>query len=266
MARKKNEKASTTTPATEAKHESAESETTGQDGRCANVCTTPSKPEAECDAGVEDTGLRADLDFIRQNYTLPRVEAAINVGKYLLNKYFGGDPKRYGGKAKSAGFIKLCAHPELEELNLSASTLRNYIRVYITAPDYLPDLHKNLPLSIRIKLLALSSREDRIKLAQQAVEEHLSAREVGRLVKEANGESSGDTDAEPPEKPAVIKVRLPKPEADSVEVTETVKRWLDQIIGYAAGLPDELRQEVLALGTEAFANASTDTTNQTKAA
>ena len=106
----------------------------------------------------------------------------LKVGEYLLDTYFDGDAQLYGDnrRNKEAGFDALLGdrRAELAEMGLQPTTLRNSIRAFIVWRA-LPDATRSaLDFTDLYSLAPVADLPAREKLANEAVQEGWSTRQV----------------------------------------------------------------------------------------
>ncbi len=192
-------------------------------------------------SAVDAAKVEAAVKYLRKYHMEVHLVAALAIGKYLLDEFFGGDIKRYEDRSTdSPSFDAFLRRRELQDFGLSGRTLRNYIRVHATDSEYPGAVGKQLPLGHRILLLGVPT-ERRIGLAKQAVNQGLSNRALKALVDKESGKD--DRAPRSPLSPDKLRKRWDK--RASRLVTEA--RDLPGALQVLRDLRDQVDREIRAL-------------------
>ncbi len=122
---------------------------------------------------------------------------ALEIGRFLLDEYFGGSVQKYKQRVKKADsasniqFDYLLSLPKLQAIGLSPVTLRNYIKVAGYYPDYPKGIRENLPLGIQQELARITNKQKRLALAKRAVEENWTFRKAKQIISGENENHRG---------------------------------------------------------------------------
>jgi len=132
----------------------------------------PSLPgEQEADDELIDTVVHG----LNEIYEEKGLETACLVGRAILANFFDGDPENFRKKGKRhASFRKLA---EREDLRFGYGFLWSSVAVVAQLEELPEDLVKALPLSHH-KLLLPLKKKDKLQLAEKAVEDGWSKREL----------------------------------------------------------------------------------------
>ncbi|MFZ4580303.1 MAG: hypothetical protein ACOYOB_18120, partial [Myxococcota bacterium] len=114
-------------------------------------------PENPLDPALESK-LDATLSHLRDLHRTAVLAHALQVGKYLLDTFFAGDPARFHDRTPDhVGFEALLEYraEALADLGLSSTTLRNTIRAWEVWSDLPPQVREALSLSHLVRLAAV---------------------------------------------------------------------------------------------------------------
>jgi predicted hydrocarbon binding protein len=140
----------------------------------------PTEGEVLDEKLVEDT-----VSWIRDTLARTLYRAASEVGEYVLEKFFKGDPELVRSKNphKNASFRELCKKCGTGELPIAKTWLNNAVNVAV-ANRLLPENSpfKQLSTSHQIALLPLHEPAKIDKLSQKASSKNLSVRDLRELV------------------------------------------------------------------------------------
>jgi len=125
---------------------------------------------------VDSTRLDAAVAELNRIHTAKGLEAVRDMGRYLLDTFFGGDYDAFQSRGrKHLSFRKL---EEREDLHVSASTLWNAVAI-VRQLELLPrDIAQALPVSHHRLLLPIRSTERKLELARVAANGHLTRRQL----------------------------------------------------------------------------------------
>lgn len=137
-------------------------------------------------ADLTDSQLDHTVAHLRTLSRSALLQYALEVGRYLIDEYFGGDTSAYfdpsRSKASSFGDLLRARETELKELQLSARTLRNYICAWDVWQHLPVNVQQGLDLTDLYKLALVKDTGVRARLAVEAVENAWDLQEVGAAV------------------------------------------------------------------------------------
>lgn len=129
------------------------------------------------------------IDGLRRLSRGALLQYALQVGSLLLDSFWAGDPSNYRDKQKAAGtgFGALLSQRslELKDLQLSASTLRNYVRATIVWRQLPLTAREHLDLADLRALALLKNPEVRAAIALEVAEADLCTRDLESKVAHA---------------------------------------------------------------------------------
>jgi len=141
--------------------------------------------ETESCDGVDEQLVEDAVRHIRMVVASTVYKGAVDVGEFVLDRFFGGDVERVTSRSprKSASFRSLAERCGTQELPISKSWLHSAVGVALVRRA-LPEgaAFRLLPPSHQAILLAAREPSEIEKLAQRALEGKLSARELRRTV------------------------------------------------------------------------------------
>lgn len=109
-------------------------------------------------------------------YAAKGLETARDVGEYIIQTFFGGDPERFHERGKDhMSFRALAQH---DDLQVSASFLWHACAVVEQLRLLPEDVGSALPLSHHRLLLSVKDPDEKERLARGAVERRLSKRDL----------------------------------------------------------------------------------------
>jgi hypothetical protein len=172
-----------------------------------------------------------------------RVQYALQVGALLLDSFWSGNADNYRDKQKPAGtgFGALLQEraEDLEDLQLSPSTLRNYIRSTIVWRQLPVAVRERLDLPNLQALTLLPEPGQRLKIAQEAAEGNLNSRQLETRVDQVRKQAQkGATRGRKP---------VPEPLKQWRRVCrDAIKGDVAKMATIASGLPTKDRAEMRA--------------------
>ncbi len=172
-----------------------------------------------------------------------RLQYALQVGALLLDSFWSGNADNYRDKQKPAGTgfgVLLQERAEaLEDLQLSPSTLRNYIRSTIVWRQLPVALRERLDLPNLLALTLLADPGQRLLIAQEAAEGNLNSRQLESRVEQARKQArKGETRGRKP---------VPAPLKQWRKVCrDAINGDMAKMGAIAAGLPIKDRAEMRA--------------------
>ena len=132
----------------------------------------------------DDSLVREALHFIREKANETVYKGSIEIGDYMLEKFFGGDIERAKSKkpTKRSSYIALCRH---QELVVHPATLGIMVRVaaqekFFKAKKLPAD---KLSYSHKAELVKLEDDQEKSKLFKEAVSKSLSVRDLANRVR-----------------------------------------------------------------------------------
>lgn len=138
---------------------------------------------------VDDRLLDRVITSLRALSRGVRLQYALQVGALLLDSFWSGNPENYRDKQKPAGtgFGALLQEraEQLDDLQLSPSTLRTYIRSTIVWRQLPAHVRERLDLPNLQVLTLLPDADQRGKLAAEAVQANLTTRQLETRVAQA---------------------------------------------------------------------------------
>ena len=134
------------------------------------------------------------ISELREKLVEAVARAALDVGQFLLELFFGGDPARYLDRKKDGdpSFEALLDDPRLKELGLSRTKLYDCIGVHIQRQVLGTEAVMRLQFSHQVALLRAPD-ERREELLEEAAEKSLSVRTLRERVGEARREEYGES-------------------------------------------------------------------------
>lgn len=183
----------------------------------------------------------AAAEHIRQLDRTYYQRYGLEVGKYLFETFYNGDPEavRSHDPRKQASLRSLAAHPALAETGLSLSTLANFLGVHVQLCLVRPELAAvvaELSLSKQIALLTVSGEEAKTLLAHSARQPGVSVRDLKEKILAAKDTDRSTTGKHKPGPKAVVA---------TIRHLRAAERALEKALG-DAGAGDGI-SEVLAL-------------------
>lgn len=189
------------------------------------------------------------------------VKGTIEVGDYVLEKFFGNDPEQVRSKnpGKDASFRSLVEACETPELPISKSWLHNAVGMAVMRRE-LPagSSFRLLPPSHQTALLPLREANKVEKLAERAVKKRLSVRELREFVGEERAKSPRTDKRGRSPKPLIVKtldrsLRLFTLESGRKSFTKAQVKELDEdqkkaALQSAEDLIESLKKLVAQLG------------------
>lgn len=140
---------------------------------------------------------------INHLYVIKGLELAVEVGEYLIDRIFDGDPEQFRDRgSKDASFRKLAAR---DDLKVSHAFLWSACAIVVQRDALPEDLRDALSVSHHRALLPLKDEASKVDLARRAVEEGLSKRELQAEVERVRAETGAVSRAGRPPLPAVVK-------------------------------------------------------------
>jgi len=106
----------------------------------------------------------ADLNSI---YSRKGLETALELGRHLLDRYFGGDPENFRGRSRS--HVSFRALAGTDDLAVSYSWLSKAVAVVEQVEQLPQDVAMALPVAHHTLLLSLRDLDTKSRLAGQAV-------------------------------------------------------------------------------------------------
>ncbi len=120
------------------------------------------------------------VDFI--NRKLNEVSRSmIDIGEYLLDKFFDGDPKKVKSRSPRKG-VSLRKLAERDDLDMSFSSLSNAVNLAVQEELLKEKESEYLTESHRVLLLSVGDEDEKMKYADQVIEEQMSRRELRALL------------------------------------------------------------------------------------
>ena len=134
------------------------------------------------------------ISELREKLVEAVARAALDVGQFLLELFFGGDPARYLDRKKDGdpSFEALLDDPRLKELGLSRTKLYDCIGVHIQRQVLGTEAVMRLQFSHQVALLRAPD-ERREELLEEAAEKIQSVRTLRERVGEARREEYGES-------------------------------------------------------------------------
>lgn len=131
------------------------------------------------------------------------LETALEVGQYLLDTFFDGDPGTFRSGADD--HISFRALAQREDLVVSYSWLSRAVGVVEQVKALPEDVAYRLSLSHHYKLLAIRDEDLKQRLATEAAEDGLSRRALEQRIRQLREQTRGKSNAGRPTLPAVMK-------------------------------------------------------------
>jgi hypothetical protein len=133
----------------------------------------------------DDARIEAAVRHIRAVCAASHLEAALRIGTYVLDTFFGGDREAFRARGRrDVSFRRLAKHPDLP---VSATYLWRSVAIVEQLHDLPAEVAQALPLTHHQVLLLVNDREEKVRLAREAVGEVLSKRAFARRVQEVAG-------------------------------------------------------------------------------
>jgi hypothetical protein len=173
-------------------------------------------------------GIEGVVQEINQIYGMAQLEAAVKIGKLLLERFFDDSRSRSYEARKKRGNPSLKALLANEELMVSKAYLSTAIRVADQYERLPPGIRDELGVSRHRALLPLPW-EQREELARRAVEEGLTRVELGEVVRELKEEKGPETRGRKPELGFIRAVTQLKKVKEEIDLTELTTKSLDQV-------------------------------------
>ena len=157
-----------------------ESKKTSADGKQPVIAPEKKPPKK----GFNPKLVQEAVDFIREKANESVYKGSIEIGDYILNKFFGGEIELAKSKRpkKPASYNALCRHPDLV---VHPSTLSIMVRVSaqekLFAEKKLPV--EKLSYSHKAELVKVTDDKEKVKLFKHAVAKSLSVRQLASEVK-----------------------------------------------------------------------------------
>ncbi len=108
----------------------------------------------------------------------------IEIGEYLLQKFFDNDPSKVEDRAPRKGISlrKLAEHPDI---SLSFMSLSNAVRLAVQEHLFIDDKYKALTDSHKIALFQIPDDEMKLHYADRVLDEGLSVRGLREMLEDA---------------------------------------------------------------------------------
>lgn len=171
-------------------------------------------------------GIEEVVQEINHIYGMAQLEAAVKIGKLLLERFFEGSVETY--EARKRGNPSLKALLENEELMVSKTYLSTAIRV--------ADQYERLPSGIRDELgisrhkeLLPLPWEKRQELAARAVEEGMTRAQLVETIRELKDERGPETRGRKPELGFIRAVTQLKKVEEQLDLSELTARSLRNV-------------------------------------
>lgn len=223
------------------------------------VAATPAAPTPE-QQKLDDEAVQ----FINSTIQETLYKGAIEIGQYLLEKYFDNDPKLASSRnpKKAASFQRLCDHPDLK---VDARTLSRMVRVAVQEKT-LGANNINLEqigYTHRISLLKIDDDGRKIELVQKCIAESLSTRAFNELIDEELEDESKGQD-EPPKNPVMFVKKIDRFLEDSRKIAslksgialnklaptkrEELKEETEKLLAHMKEITQECNELIKAIG------------------
>ena len=138
---------------------------------------------------INQDAINRVVELIVDAHNTHRLTFAYEVGAAIFQNIFEGDQAKVSGAGpNNPSFLGLTEDPRLVSLNLSKSTLHNFVRLHIQITTYMPEVAetlKKLSLSHQIRLLRVSDAAKKLEFAKMALDERLTVRGLEEQIKEA---------------------------------------------------------------------------------
>lgn len=155
--------------------------------------------EAEEDDRLVDQAVQE----INRRYTAKGLETARELGEYLIDTFFDGDPEKF--HLRGAGHASFRQLAKREDLLPSSSFLWKACAIVEQLRQLPEDVAAELPVSHHKLLLSLKDVEAKKELAQRAATEKLSKRDLEAQVKAVRANGHGGPKAGRPPLPEFVK-------------------------------------------------------------
>lgn len=167
------------------------------------------KKDSEEDVADEKL-VEQTVEWIRAKMTETVFRGMTEIGEYVFQKFFGGDPERVRSRKpdKSASFRSLVERCEAGDLPLRKSALHNAVGIAVMR-RLLPEddaAFKQLPPTHQATLLPLKDPAKVEKVAQRAVTRELTVRDLKEIVTEEVAKNAPEDERRGrPKKPVILK-------------------------------------------------------------
>ncbi len=119
--------------------------------------------------------------FINQQANAP-AKSLIEIGKYLLDKFFENDPKKVDDRAPRKG-ISLRKLAEHEDISMNHQTLSNAVKLAAQEHLFEAPKYQSLTESHKLLLFRLGKKDkEKIKFADKVVKDNLSVRKLNDVL------------------------------------------------------------------------------------
>lgn len=170
--------------------------------------------------GVNRELVDAALDHIRNTLTLGFARSALEVGQYLLDTFFDGDPSQFRNpRCESPSFRALCETKGLSSMGVSRSTLYNCVQIHIQFTQSGIQELKDLSYSHQVTLLR-APQEVKEHLAKKAVDESIGVRQLMAQVTRSRPPSKRGRPRKPEVVRAVDRIRTCLSKVDRENIDE----------------------------------------------
>ncbi len=202
----------------------------------------PAAPAIDLDKAVVD---------LNRIYIVKSLETVVEVGRYVLDTFFGGDVDAY--RRRERDWPAFQALRERNDLAISRTTLVKAVGVLMQLDDLPRELAEQLGVSKHHELLPVQDRETKVELAREAAENKLSATDLRRRVWEVTRHQRRPSTRRPTSPPAravravELKVRALRKElehggawelldeTERAQLKERVERVIDRLEGLFEG-------------------------------
>ena len=141
---------------------------------------------------------RAAADISRI-YEVNGLRTYLEVGRYILDTFFGGDARAF--EERAGGHLSYRELAKQPDMPFGHDMLSKSVRVVDLVGRLPPEAASRLTMTHHIRLLSVRDTERRLELARQAADEQWTTRELeAKVRKEVKPAGSGR-----PRKPAVVK-------------------------------------------------------------
>jgi hypothetical protein len=141
------------------------------------------------DPGIDNPPARpveAPLDeavaYINEVCTRRGMEVMLEVGSFLLDRFYEGDPALLADRGRRHPTFRALA--ERDDLQMSATWLWRAVWIFVQLPKLPEDAATRLPPTHHALLLPIRHRAAKRELAERAIEERMSSRELAVAVEE----------------------------------------------------------------------------------
>ena len=145
---------------------------------------SPTKHESEAPHRLDEAFIERSVHFINEKANETLYRGSLEIGSYILEHFFQGDIQAASSKnpKKSNSYKKLCRH---RDLAVPYSTLTIMVRV--AAQEKFLQAHQidveRLGYTHKATLIRLENGEEKLRLAQQCLDENLSTRKLAEIVR-----------------------------------------------------------------------------------